>query len=124
MQSGVEKLPNLRVLYASNNKLSSWADLDKVNQLPKLEELLLAGNPLYNDYRDRGALAEYRVEVRLRACVRVLQLREACQALPQAACGLQLTNMCAHHHQQSHRGMRRHRSLRATQEAQSCSACR
>ena len=60
----MEKLPNLRVLYASNNKLSSWADIEKVSQLPKLEELLLAGNPLYNDYRDRAALPEYRIEVR------------------------------------------------------------
>ena len=65
MQAGVEKLPNLKVLYASNNKLSSWADVEKINQLPKLEELLLAGNPLYNDYKDRGALPEYRIEVPL-----------------------------------------------------------
>ena len=63
MQTGVEKLPNLRVLYASNNKISSFADLDRVGQLAKLEELLLAGNPLYNDYRDKGSLAEYRIEV-------------------------------------------------------------
>ena len=63
MQAGAEKLPNLKVIYASNNKISSWADLDKVAQLTKLEELLLVGNPLYNDYKDRGALPEYRIEV-------------------------------------------------------------
>ena len=62
-QSGVEKLPNLRVLYASNNKLSGWGDLEAAKQLPKLEELLLAGNPIYNDYKDKGALSEYRIEV-------------------------------------------------------------
>ena len=79
VQAGVEKLPNLRVLYASNNKLSSWADIEKVSQLPKLEELLLAGNPLYNDYRDRAALPEFRIEV-LRLVIDVV-IQQSCQTL-------------------------------------------
>lgn len=29
----------------------------------KLEELLLVGNPLYNEYRDNNAIPDYRVEV-------------------------------------------------------------
>mmetsp|Transcript_26052 Transcript_26052/g.56876 ORF Transcript_26052/g.56876 Transcript_26052/m.56876 type:complete len:199 (+) Transcript_26052:202-798(+) len=60
---GVEKLLNLRVLFMSNNKIASWTEIDKLAVLDKLEDLLLIGNPLYNDYKDNNALSEYRVEV-------------------------------------------------------------
>jgi dynein light chain 1 len=63
VQSGIEKLVNLRVLYISNNKISSWAEVDKLAVLDKLEDLLLAGNPLYNDYKENNATSEYRIEV-------------------------------------------------------------
>lgn len=63
LQTGLERLNNLKVLYASNNKITSWADLANLPQLAELRELLLAGNPLYNDYKDRGELAQYRIEV-------------------------------------------------------------
>lgn len=33
-------------------------------QPAQLEDLLLVGNPLYNDYKDNNALSEYRIEVR------------------------------------------------------------
>ncbi len=62
-QNGVEKLVNLKVLLMSNNKVSSWGDVERLAALPSLEDLLLVGNPLYNDYKDRNELSEYRVEV-------------------------------------------------------------
>jgi len=59
----VEKLGALRVLLASNNRVAAWAEVERLAALPGLEELLLAGNPLQTDFRDRGALADYRLEV-------------------------------------------------------------
>lgn len=59
----MEKAPNLRVLYASNNKIAAWSEVEKLAALTGLEDLLLVGNPLYNDYKDNNASAEYRVEV-------------------------------------------------------------
>jgi len=67
----VEKLGALRVLLASNNRVAAWAEVERLAALPGLEELLLAGNPLQTDFRDRGALADYRLEVprrRARPC--------------------------------------------------------
>nr|1M9L_A Chain A, Outer Arm Dynein Light Chain 1 [Chlamydomonas reinhardtii] len=61
--SGIEKLVNLRVLYMSNNKITNWGEIDKLAALDKLEDLLLAGNPLYNDYKENNATSEYRIEV-------------------------------------------------------------
>ncbi|KAG2500984.1 hypothetical protein HYH03_000806 [Edaphochlamys debaryana] len=61
--SGIEKLVNLRVLFMSNNKITNWSEVDKLAALDKLEDLLLAGNPLYNDYKDNNATSEYRIEV-------------------------------------------------------------
>lgn len=37
MQGGIEKVPHLRVLYMSNNKLKDWAELDKLTALVDLE---------------------------------------------------------------------------------------
>ena len=59
----MEKLGALRVLLASNNRVAAWAEVERLAALPGLEELLLAGNPLQTDFRDRGALADYRLEV-------------------------------------------------------------
>ncbi len=47
----------------SNNKIASMSDIDRLASLGALEDLLLVGNPLYNDYKDRNDLAEYRIEV-------------------------------------------------------------
>jgi dynein light chain 1 len=60
----VEKLAQLRVLFLSNNKVKDWTEVDRLAAVEHLEELLLVGNPLYNDYKDNNALPEYRVEVR------------------------------------------------------------
>mmetsp|Transcript_22920 Transcript_22920/g.58503 ORF Transcript_22920/g.58503 Transcript_22920/m.58503 type:complete len:197 (-) Transcript_22920:320-910(-) len=60
---GLEKLQNLRVLFMSNNKIASWGEVEKLAALANLEDVLLVGNPLYNDYKDNNALSEYRIEV-------------------------------------------------------------
>ncbi|KAK9792269.1 hypothetical protein WJX73_005750 [Symbiochloris irregularis] len=60
---GVEKLNNLAVLYASNNKISSFDDIAALPKLTELKELLLAGNPLFKEYADKGETAQYRIEV-------------------------------------------------------------
>ncbi len=59
-----EKLVNLRVLYLSNNKVASWTEIDRLGALDKLEDLLLVGNPLYNEAKDGNTLSDYRIEVR------------------------------------------------------------
>eukprot|EP00879_Flechtneria_rotunda_P013852 GHRR01014468.1.p1 GENE.GHRR01014468.1~~GHRR01014468.1.p1 ORF type:complete len:201 (+),score=67.83 GHRR01014468.1:606-1208(+) len=61
--SGVEKLQQLRVLYLSNNKIKDWTEIDRLAALEKLEDLLLVGNPIYNEYRDSNTTPGYRVEV-------------------------------------------------------------
>ena len=70
--SGIEKAPGLRILYISNNKIASWAEIDRLKDLTNLKELLLVGNPLYNDTPEdkRG---DYRVEV-LKRCPTLLKL--------------------------------------------------
>lgn len=51
------------MLLASNNRITSWAEVERLAALPALTHLLLSGNPLATEYRDRGAALEYRVEV-------------------------------------------------------------
>lgn len=63
MQTGVEKLAVLRVLLLSNNKIASWGEVDRLGGLTALEELLLVGNPLYNEFKDKGDTQNYRIEV-------------------------------------------------------------
>eukprot|EP01023_Acetabularia_acetabulum_P048446 TRINITY_DN5121_c0_g2_i1.p4 TRINITY_DN5121_c0_g2~~TRINITY_DN5121_c0_g2_i1.p4 ORF type:complete len:124 (-),score=32.48 TRINITY_DN5121_c0_g2_i1:133-504(-) len=58
--AGVEKLQALRVLFLSNNKIKDWPEIEKLSSLEKLEDLLLVGNPLFNDYKE---VSEYRIEV-------------------------------------------------------------
>jgi hypothetical protein len=65
VQAGIEKCTSLRVLFMSNNKLKDWAELERLSALPGLEELLLIGNPLYNEFKDNNAIPQYRVEVRV-----------------------------------------------------------
>ncbi|PRW59925.1 Dynein light chain axonemal [Chlorella sorokiniana] len=61
--AGIEKCIQLRVLYASNNRIKDWAEVERLAALPLLEHLLLIGNPLYCEWRDNNALPQYRVEV-------------------------------------------------------------
>lgn len=47
---GLSQCKKLRVLYMSNNNIKDWNELIKLRELPALEELLLLGNPIYDDY--------------------------------------------------------------------------
>ena len=60
-QAGLEKLAHLQVLYMSNNKISSWREVDALSALKTLEEVVLIGNPIYNEYKDK--VPDYRMEV-------------------------------------------------------------
>lgn len=42
-QAGIEKCSRLRVLYASNNRLKDWAEVERLASLSELEDLLLVG---------------------------------------------------------------------------------
>ena len=44
--AGIEKLVNLQVLYASNNKIDKWPEVERLQSLPKMRELNLVNNPL------------------------------------------------------------------------------
>lgn len=46
---GLSSLRKLRVLYLSNNKIKEFDELLKLRENPALEEILLLGNPIYND---------------------------------------------------------------------------
>ena len=51
---GVEALRNLRVLYASNNMISSWDEIDRLAHLEHLNDVLFIGNPLHTKYHTAG----------------------------------------------------------------------
>lgn len=57
----------LTTLYLSNNKIADWAELDKLASLPSLQDLLLAGNPIYDNAPDQAT-------ARLMAIKRVPQI--------------------------------------------------
>lgn len=59
MQAGIDRLPNLRVLLMSNNRIKDWSEVDRLSGNIKLEELLLMGNPL----APATGTPEYRIEV-------------------------------------------------------------
>lgn len=63
IQTGVEKLAVLRVFLLSNNKIAAWSEVERLGGLTALEELLLVGNPLYNEFKDKGDTQNYRIEV-------------------------------------------------------------
>lgn len=63
LQTGLEKMLSLKVFLCSNNKIASWAEVERLGSLSALEELLLVGNPLYNDFKDKGETQQYRIEV-------------------------------------------------------------
>jgi dynein light chain 1, axonemal len=58
--AGIEKLTNLQVLYASNNKIDKWPEVERLQGLPKLRELNLVNNPLYQKHDAEG---NWRIEV-------------------------------------------------------------
>lgn len=46
---GFSHMKVLRVIYLSNNSIKSFDELSKLRELPKLEEMLLLGNPIYEE---------------------------------------------------------------------------
>lgn len=55
---GLLNMQKLRVLYLSNNNIKSFDELLKLKELPALEELLLLGNPMYEDLRKEERIRE------------------------------------------------------------------
>ena len=70
LQTGTEKLGALRVFLLSNNKIAAWIEVERLGGLLALEELLLVGNPLYNEFKDKGETQQYRIEVCSLLCFR------------------------------------------------------
>lgn len=50
----------LRVLYAAHNNIDKLSEIDKLSQLPNLEDIVLIGNPLYENLQ---AKKTYRQEI-------------------------------------------------------------
>mmetsp|Transcript_24465 Transcript_24465/g.76701 ORF Transcript_24465/g.76701 Transcript_24465/m.76701 type:complete len:190 (-) Transcript_24465:137-706(-) len=46
---GLANLQNLTTLYLANNKIGNWDELEKLKDLPNLRDVLLVGNPIYED---------------------------------------------------------------------------
>ena len=49
---GLQACSALQVLYIGNNKISDWAEVDKLATLPALKDVLLQGNPIYDSAPD------------------------------------------------------------------------
>ena len=58
---GLQPCQNLTTLYIACNKIRSLDEVQRLNQLGKLEKLLLMGNPCYGD-KDRAEMAPYVVK--------------------------------------------------------------
>ena len=58
---GLQPCQNLKVLYIACNKIKTLDEVQRLNQLSKLEKLLLMGNPVYGD-KDRTEMAPYIVK--------------------------------------------------------------
>jgi len=43
---GIQVMKNLRVLYMSNNLVREWSEFARLQELPKLWDLVFIGNPL------------------------------------------------------------------------------
>ena len=59
--AGIEKLVNLQVLYASNNKIDKWPEVERLQALPKLRDVLLVNNPIHIKTESEGL--NWRVEM-------------------------------------------------------------
>jgi dynein light chain 1 len=51
--SGIEKLKELTVLFMGNCKVASEKEFDKLAECPKLEELVMYGNPIHKNIVDK-----------------------------------------------------------------------
>ena len=70
---GLSELRNLRVLYMSNNQIKSFDELNRLRDLPKLQELLLVGNPIYEGVNFMSSASEIQ-RIRLEVIRRVPQI--------------------------------------------------
>lgn len=43
---GVNALRNLKVLYMSNNLVKEWSEFTRLQEMPNLQDLVFAGNPI------------------------------------------------------------------------------
>jgi len=59
--AGIEKLVNLQVLFASNNKIDKWPEVERLQALPKLRDVNLTNNPLYIKHME--AEGNWRIEM-------------------------------------------------------------
>jgi dynein light chain 1 len=57
---GLSSCKKLRVLFISNNLIASWAEIERLQDLPELQELVLIGNPLEQKH---AATGDYRAQV-------------------------------------------------------------
>ena len=55
---GLSMCTKLRTLYIGNNEIKSWEELDKLACLPDLKDILLFGNPLYDNMSKEDARIE------------------------------------------------------------------
>ena len=44
---GLGNCQKLRIIFISNNKISSWDEINRLAQLAELKNILLVGNPIY-----------------------------------------------------------------------------
>ena len=51
---GLAACAQLQVLYAGNNRIADWAEVEKLAALPVLRDLLLAGNPIEGSAPDNA----------------------------------------------------------------------
>ena len=56
--SGLDKAKGLKKLFMSNNKVSKWTEIEKLQANPNLEEVLFFGNPFVDE--DNAA---YRIQL-------------------------------------------------------------
>ncbi|EKX51967.1 hypothetical protein GUITHDRAFT_102579 [Guillardia theta CCMP2712] len=60
---GVEKLSKLRVLYVANNLVAKLPELDVLKECKLLEELLLVGNPIWDELSKPGGPEDFREQI-------------------------------------------------------------
>ena len=69
---GIVEAPKLTTLYISNNKISSWDEVAKLAALPNLRDILLVGNPIYDQY-DTAPDPEAERRIRVLGCIPQLE---------------------------------------------------
>jgi len=47
---GIQGCVRLHTLFISNNKIKNWEEINRLSQLSSLKNLLLTGNPIYDQY--------------------------------------------------------------------------